>query len=81
MWGSIVALYGRYPRELAHLREGWWENTAHVETLCAQMVWRDGIDQAADDPQHELAFHMQVNDYSRELRQVGGSVTTAWQGS
>jgi hypothetical protein len=23
MWGSIVALYGRYPRELVHLKDGW----------------------------------------------------------
>jgi hypothetical protein len=23
MWASIVALYGRYPRALAHLRDGW----------------------------------------------------------
>ncbi len=35
MWGSIVALYGRYPKALEHLKEGWWEDAAHVETLCA----------------------------------------------
>jgi hypothetical protein len=79
MWGSIAALYGRYPRELAHLKEGWWEDSAHTETLCALVVWRDWIDQAADDPRHELAFHVQLADYSRELRQEGGGVTRAWK--
>ncbi len=78
MWGSIVALHGRYPRELEHLKDGWWNDTAHVETLCALVVWRDWIDQAADDPRHELAFHAQLSDYSRELRQEGGGVTRAW---
>ena len=79
MWGSIVALYGRYPRELGHLKDGWWDDTAHVETLCALVVWRDWIDEAADDPRHELAFHAQLSDYSRELRQEGGGVTRAWK--
>jgi hypothetical protein len=79
MWGSIVALYGCYPRELAHLKEDWWEDTAHVETLCALVVWRDWIDQAADDPRHEMAFQAQLTDYSLELRPEGGSVTSAWK--
>jgi hypothetical protein len=78
MWGSIVALYGRYTRELEHLKDGWWEDSSHVETLCALVVWRDWIDQVADDPRHELAFHVQLGDYSRELRQEGGGVTRAW---
>jgi hypothetical protein len=79
MWGSIVALYGRYPRELGHLKNGWWENVAHVERLCAFAVWRDWIDLASDDPRDELAFHIQLSDFSRELHQEGGSVTRAWQ--
>jgi hypothetical protein len=79
MWGSIVALYGRYPHALAHLKDGWWEDAAHVEVLCALVVWRDWIDQVAEDPRHELAFHAQLSDYSRELRQEGGGVTRAWQ--
>jgi hypothetical protein len=78
MWGSIVALHGRYPRELEHLKDGWWDDTAHLETLRALVVWRDWIDQAADDPRHELAFHAQLSDYSRELRQEGGGVTRTW---
>jgi hypothetical protein len=79
MWGSIVALHGRYPKALEHLKEGWWEDAAHVETLCALVVWRDWIDQAADDPRHELAFQTQLGDYSHMLRQEGGGVTQAWQ--
>jgi hypothetical protein len=79
MWGSIVALHGRYPHALAHLKEGWWNNSSHVETLCALVVWRDWIDVAADDPRHELAFQAQLVDFSLLLRQEGGSVTTAWQ--
>jgi hypothetical protein len=56
MWGSIVALHGRYPRALEHLKNGWWNEASHVETLCALVVWRDWIDQEADDPRYELRF-------------------------
>jgi hypothetical protein len=79
MWGSIAALYGRYSRQLAYLREGWWKDSSHVETLCALVVWRDWIDVAADDPRHELAFQAQLADFSHQLRQEGGSVTTTWK--
>ena len=78
MWGSIVALHGRYPQALAHLKDGWWEDSSHVETLCALVVWRDWIDVAADDPRFELAFHAHLADYGNALRQEGGSVTSAW---
>jgi hypothetical protein len=78
MWGSIVALHGRYPQALAHLKDGWWKDASHVETLCALVVWRDWIDLAADDPRHELAFQAQLADYGQALRQEGGSVTSAW---
>jgi hypothetical protein len=79
MWGSIAALYGRYPRQLAYLREGWWKDSSHIESLCALVVWRDWIDVAAEDPRHELAFQAQLVDFSQQLRQEGGSVTTAWK--
>jgi hypothetical protein len=79
MWGSIVALHGRYPQALAHLKDGWWDDSSHVETLCALVVWRDWIDVAADDPRHELAFQAQLADYGQVLRQEGGSVTSAWR--
>jgi hypothetical protein len=78
MWGSIVALHGRYPHALAHLKDGWWEDSSHVEMLCALVVWRDWID-VADDPRFELAFQAQLADYGHALRQEGGSVTSAWQ--
>lgn len=78
MWGGICALHGRYPEALGHLKEGWWKNSSHVETLCAMVVWRDWIDFAADDPRHELAFQAQLADYGRVLRQEGGGVATAW---
>jgi hypothetical protein len=78
MWGSIVALHGRYPKALAYLREGWWTDSSHVETLCAFVVWRDWIDAAADDPRHELAFQLQLAEFSLKLRQEGGGVTNAW---
>jgi hypothetical protein len=78
MWGSIVALHGRYPHALAHLKDKWWDDASHVETLCALVVWRDWIDQFADDPRHELAFHAQLADYGHALRQEGGSLTSAW---
>lgn len=48
------------------------------EVLCALVIWRDWIDTAADDPRHELAFHVQLGDYGRELRQEGGGITKAW---
>ncbi len=79
MWGSIVALHGRYPQALAHLKDGWWEYSSHVEILCALVIWRDWIDTAADDPRHELAFQAQLADYAHALRQEGGSITSAWQ--
>jgi hypothetical protein len=28
MWGSIVALHGRYPHAFAHLKDGWWEDSS-----------------------------------------------------
>jgi hypothetical protein len=79
MWGAISALHERYPRELGHLKDGWWEHAAHVETLCALVVWRSWIDQAGEDPRDELVFHAQLEDYSRALRQEGGGVSAAWQ--
>jgi hypothetical protein len=79
MWGAIVALHGRYPRQLGHLKDGWWDHTAHVETLCALVVWRDWIDQTGDDPREELLFHAQLEDYDRALMQEGGGASAAWQ--
>jgi hypothetical protein len=78
MWADIVALHRRYPRELAYLKDEWWDHTAHVETLCALVVWRRWIDRTAEDPREELFFHAQLEDYGRALRQEGGGVSAAW---
>src|SRR5258708_36647358 len=72
MWGAIVALHGRYPRDLGHLKAGWWEHTAHVEMLCALVVWRDWIDQA-DDPRDELLFHAPPEDSTPAPRHGAGA--------
>jgi hypothetical protein len=79
MWGGIVALHGRYPTALASLKDGWWESEAHVETLCAIVVWRQLIDDTCRDPREELAFQVNLSDYGDTLRREGGSVTDAWK--
>jgi hypothetical protein len=79
MWGGIVALHGRYPTALADLKHGWWDSEAHVETLCALVVWRQLIDDACRDPREELAFQVNLSDYGHTLRQEGGGVTRAWK--
>jgi hypothetical protein len=78
MWGAIVALHGRYPRALANLKDEWWTDDTHTETLCALAVWRTEIDDAGADPREELAFQTQLSDYAHALRQEGGGVTKAW---
>jgi hypothetical protein len=79
MWGAIVALHGRYPRHLQDLKDGWWTDEAHTETLCALAVWRAEIDDAGENPREELAFQTQLSDYAQTLRQQGGGVTKAWR--
>ncbi len=79
MWGAIVALHGRYPRHLEALKDAWWTDDAHAETLCALVVWRGEIDDAGEDPREELAFQTQLADYAHALRQQGGGVARAWR--
>jgi hypothetical protein len=79
MWGAIVALHGRYPRQLGALKDEWWTDESHTETLCALAVWRAEIDDMGQDPREELAFQAQLADYSQMLRQEGGGVTKAWK--
>lgn len=78
-WGAIVALHGRYPRHLGHLKHGWWNDEAITETLAALAVWRAEIDNSAQDPREELAFHHQLADYANTLRQQSGGVSNTWQ--
>jgi hypothetical protein len=78
MWGAIVALHGRYPRALGALKDGWWTDEVHTETLCALATWRAEIDDAGQDPREELAFQAQLADYAHVLRGEGGGVAKAW---
>lgn len=78
MWGSIVALYGRYPRLLEPLNDGWWSDEAHTEVLCALAVWRSRLDDVGTDPREEIVFHNQLAEYSRILREGGAGVARAW---
>lgn len=79
MWGQIVALHGRYPRLLEALKDQWWTDEAHTETLCALATWRSEIDDTGADPREELAFQTQLADYAHTLRQEGGGVTKTWK--
>jgi hypothetical protein len=79
MWGAIVGLHGRYPRHLDYLKDGWWEDEATAETLCAMAVWRAEIDQHGRDPREELTFHQQLADIAHTLRQQGGGVESTWK--
>jgi hypothetical protein len=79
MWGLLVALHGRYPRHLEHLKDGWWTDEAQTETLCALATWRAEIDDHGRDPREELAFHQHLADYAHTLRQQGGGVADTWQ--
>ena len=78
-WGAIVGLHARYPDALSALKEDWWRNASHLETLSALAVWRQWIDDAGRDPREELAFQIQLADYGRILHQEGGSVLDKWQ--
>jgi hypothetical protein len=79
MWDQIVALHGRYPRALAALKDEWWTDEEHTETLCALAVWRSELDDAGQDPREELAFHTQLAGHAHTLRQEGGGVTKTWK--
>ena len=79
MWGAIAGLHARYPEALSSLKDGWWRNATHMETLSALAVWRQWIDDAGGDPREELAFQVQLANYGHTLRQAGGSITRAWQ--
>jgi hypothetical protein len=78
-WGAIVALHGRYPRQLEHLKDQWWTDHAQTETLAALACWRQELDDTATDPRHELAFQTQINDYTQQLRQRGGGTSKSWR--
>jgi hypothetical protein len=78
MWGSILALCGRYPDELKGLKQGWWTDESQVETLCALAHWRQMLDDGGRDPRDELDFQLNVVEFGRRLKQAGGGVTKEW---
>jgi hypothetical protein len=78
MWGSILALYGRYPDALKGLKIGWWKDEAQVETLCALTHWRQMLDDGATDPRQELDFQFSIVEYGRRLKEAGGGVAKEW---
>jgi len=77
-WGAIVALHGRYPRHLQHLKDGWWKHESTTETLAALAAWRSEIDSFGSDPREELAFHHQLGDFAHTLHKQGGGVSQTW---
>jgi hypothetical protein len=78
-WGSIVALRSRYPRALTALKDGWWSEPAHVETLCALALWRAQLDTQGRDPRDELAFHDRLAEYAQTLKAEAGGVANSWE--
>jgi hypothetical protein len=78
-WGAIVALHTRYPRGLTALKDGWWGDQDHLETLCALAAWRAELDASGQDPREELAFQAQLADYAQSLKAEAGGVERAWR--
>jgi hypothetical protein len=78
-WGAIIALHARYPGELEELKEGWWNDDAQVETLCAFAHWRQTLDDAGRDPREELDFHFCLIAFGERLKQAGGGVAKQWK--
>jgi hypothetical protein len=74
MWAAIVALHKRYAGALAKLEHDWHERPERTETLAALAVWRANIDEAAEDPREELAFHNAIQQLARVLDQAPGLV-------
>jgi hypothetical protein len=79
MWGAVVALHGRYPKQLETLKDKWWKDESQTEILCALATWRAELDDTGQDPREELAFQNQLADYAQVLRQQGGGVTKTWK--
>ena len=58
MWGAVVALHGRYPRQLQDVKTGWWTDDSQYDTPCALAVWRAEIDEAGRDPAKSSPFNV-----------------------
>jgi hypothetical protein len=79
MWAAIVGLATRYPDALSSLKDGWWQDAIHLETLSALAVWRQSIDDKGGDPREEIAFHIQLNRYGASLREIGVPLGPRWK--
>ena len=79
MWGAIVALHARYPRQLEHLKHGWWDDEATDRDSLRPGRLARGDRRQGRDPREELAFHHQLADFAHTLRQQGGGVESTWQ--
>jgi hypothetical protein len=75
----LVGLRTRYPEVLSALREGWWQNPSHLETLSALAVWRQSIDDGGRDPREELSFQIQLANYGKLLQQQSGGILDRWK--
>jgi hypothetical protein len=76
-WQAIVALHGRYPRQLENLKTGWWKHPSHAETLTALANWRAELDTTPDHLQ-ELAYQHQLDTYAHRLREDPGGTADRW---
>jgi hypothetical protein len=79
MWGAVAALHGRYPEELATLKDGWWTRSSQAETLAALATWRQEIDDRGHDPREELAFQAELDTFAQRVRGQRGDVGGAWE--
>lgn len=88
-WDAITALHQRYPRPLRRLEADWHQHPERIETLAALATWRTRIDQAAQDPREELAFHHALHNLqttlehtpsSKPRHQPGTPAPAGWRG-
>jgi hypothetical protein len=86
-WNAITALHQRYPRALRRLEADWHQHPERTETLAALATWRTRIDQTAQDPREELAFHhalqqlqttLEHTPSSKPRHQAGTSMPAQW---
>lgn len=65
------------PEVLSSLRDGWWRNATHLETLSA--TWPQSTDNTSSNPREELSFQIRLTNYGRLLREQAGSMLDRWQ--
>ena len=75
---AILALCGRYAKELARLENEWWQQPSRVETLAALAEWRNQLDHDGEDPRDELAFQARIAELQHALEHTPGTVTNTF---